>query len=171
MPKSKWLLGAFDTDGEVTHHRKVAYRLSDDRRYTRYFIGGWRPKTGYRQDHRTSPSVSKAPKSQFKGCCWRTLHHEFRARQTTCGYACRQLADEALLRFASSIFKAGTYNPSRCAIILTVGALTFIFSTLRAPIRTRRVSLGGDIVGAVSGHFHAQKEECEGAWCKMAHLR
>ena len=51
------------------------------------------------------------PKNQFKGCCWRTLHHEFRARQTTCGHACRQLADEALLRFASSICKAGTYTP------------------------------------------------------------
>ena len=53
---------------------------------------------------------SKAPKSQIKRCCWRTPRHEFRARQTACGHACHCLADEALLRFASSIIKSGAYT-------------------------------------------------------------
>jgi len=58
----------------------------------------------------TELAASKAPKSQIKRCCWRTLRYEFQSLHTACGHACYRLADEAPLRFASSIIKSGTYN-------------------------------------------------------------
>jgi len=58
----------------------------------------------------TTSASSKAPKSQIKRCCWRTLRHEFQARQTACSHACHRPAAEAPLRFTSSIIKSGTYT-------------------------------------------------------------